>query len=50
MTSQLTGKEAWTEPKVMVYGNVQALTLKGEKNFGVGDSFTFENITTVVSG
>jgi hypothetical protein len=43
-------RKQWTEPKVLVFGDVEALTLAGNKNFGTGDTFTFQNQATKISG
>jgi hypothetical protein len=42
-------KQAWTEPKVIVYGDVKTLTLGVNKSLGTGDSFTFQGQTTKIS-
>ncbi len=46
----MTQKKVWTEPALTEFGDVETLTLAGEKNFGTGDSFTFQGITTKISG
>ena len=43
-------EKTWSDPTLTVFGDVEALTLAGNKNFGVGDSFTFQNQTTRLSG
>jgi hypothetical protein len=43
-------QKQWSEPKVLVFGDVEALTLANNKNFGIGDSFTFQSATTRISG
>ena len=43
-------KQTWTAPKLMVYGDVETMTLASNKVLGTGDSFTFQNQTTRISG
>ncbi len=43
-------KKTWSEPALTVFGNVEALTLANNKNFGTGDAFTFQNQPTRLSG
>lgn len=42
-------KKQWSDPKVLVFGNVETLTLGHNKIPGVGDAFTFEGNPTTVS-
>jgi hypothetical protein len=44
-----TNRKQWKEPKVLVFGDVQVLTLASNKDPGTGDAFTFEGITTKLS-
>lgn len=41
-------KKQWTQPKLVVLGDVKDLTLAKVKNFGVSDGFVFNN--TPISG
>jgi hypothetical protein len=50
METTKTGKKPWAEPKLTVFGDVETLTLTSNKTFGTGDSFTFQNQTTKLSG
>ena len=50
MASEITGKEVWAEPKIMVYGDVQVLTLANNKVFGTSDGFTFQGQPIKLSG
>jgi len=43
-------KRQWTEPKVVVFGDVESLTLANNKTFGTGDSITFQGQPTRLSG
>lgn len=43
-------KKTWSDPQLTVYGDVEALTLANNKNFGTGDAFTFQNNPTRLSG
>ena len=45
-----TEKQAWAEPKLIVFGAVDQLTLARNKDFGTGDAFTFQNQATRLSG
>ena len=49
-SSKETQKKTWSTPTVTVFGNLEVLTLTRNKNFGTGDSFTFQNQTTKLSG
>ena len=42
-------KVAWASPKLIVFGDVDVLTLGRNKNYGIGDAFTFQNETTRLS-
>ena len=42
--------KVWAEPTLTEFGDVEALTLAGNKSFGAGDAFTFENEPTKLSG
>jgi len=44
------GKRQWTEPKLVVFGDVEALTLANNKNFGTGDGISFQGQPTRLSG
>ena len=43
-------KKTWNEPTLTVFGDVVTLTLARNKNFGMGDAFTFQAQTTRLSG
>ena len=43
-------RKPWTEPKIVRFGDVEELTQATNKNFGIGDSFTFQGATTRLSG
>ncbi len=43
-------KKTWNEPVLIVFGNVQTLTLANNKTFGTGDAFTFQGAATRLSG
>jgi hypothetical protein len=43
-------KKTWDEPKLTEFGDIEALTLANNKNFGVGDAYTFQNQPTRLSG
>jgi len=36
-----TLKQAWTDPKLVVFGNVEDLTLSHTKQLNLNDGFTF---------
>ena len=40
----------WNTPTLTEFGDVEALTLANNKRFGTGDTFTFQNQTTQLSG
>jgi len=42
-------KTPWTDPKLIIFGTADSLTLARNKNYGTGDAFTFENTTTQLS-
>jgi hypothetical protein len=42
-------KNTWTDPKLIVFGGVETLTLGHSKSLGTGDALTFENQTTSLS-
>ncbi len=46
----MTEKKTWSEPTLTQFGNVEDLTLAGNKVFGTGDAFTFQGQTTRLSG
>ncbi len=41
-------KQQWTQPQLIVLGDVKELTLTKDKHFGVSDGFVFNN--TPISG
>jgi hypothetical protein len=43
-------RKNWSEPTLTVFGDVEELTLANNKTFGTGDSITFQNQTTKLSG
>jgi len=45
-----TQRKPWTEPQIIRFGNIEELTQATNKNFGTGDSFTFQGATTRLSG
>jgi hypothetical protein len=45
-----TQRKTWTEPQIIRFGDVEELTQATNKNFGIGDSFTFQGATTRLSG
>jgi len=42
-------RKQWTDPKVLVFGNVGVLTLSTNKVPGTGDAFTFQGQPTKLS-
>jgi len=46
----MSEKKVWNQPTLTEYGNVETLTLAMNKNFGTGDSFTFQGLPTKISG
>jgi hypothetical protein len=50
MEPKLVDERVWTEPELLVFGNIAALTLGRNKDLGTGDAFTFQNQTTRLSG
>jgi len=42
-------RKQWTDPKVLVFGDVETLTIPTNKVPGVGDAFTFQGATTRLS-
>lgn len=48
--SSMTEKKTWSQPTLTEFGNVEDLTLAGNKVFGTGDAFTFQGQTTRLSG
>lgn len=43
-------KETWTEPQLVVFGDVEVLTLTNTKVFGTSDGFTFQGQPIRLSG
>jgi len=43
-------KQTWVDPKLTIFGDVEELTLAGNKNFGTGDAIMFQGQTTRLSG
>ena len=50
MDTKNTSQKVWADPKLTVFGDVGQLTLAGNKNFGTGDTITFQNQPTKLSG
>jgi hypothetical protein len=46
MDRDVVAKKTWEEPKLIVHGNVEQITQGGNKDFGSGDAFTFQNQPT----
>jgi hypothetical protein len=44
-----TQRKPWIEPKIIRFGDIEELTQASNKNFGIGDSFTFQGATTRLS-
>jgi hypothetical protein len=44
-----TNRKQWTDPKVLVFGDVEGLRLANNKVPGTGDAFTFEGQPTRLS-
>jgi hypothetical protein len=42
-------RKQWTDPKVLVFGDVEVLTLASNKAPGTGDAFTFQGNPTRLS-
>lgn len=42
-------RKQWTDPKVLVFGDVEVLTLATNKVPGTGDAFTFQGNPTRLS-
>lgn len=42
-------RKQWSDPKLLVFGNVETLTLATNKTPGIGDAFTFQGQTTRLS-
>lgn len=50
MEAESTEKRVWNDPELIVFGDIETLTLAQNKNFGTGDAYTFQNQSTRLSG